>query len=179
MRTYIPRTYVSNLLHKSNILLLIQNRIKLKKRGKNFFGFCPFHLEKHPSFVVSEEKQLYHCFGCGIHGNIIDFIMHYDNLSFIESIKHIANFFGFIIPYKNNSKDYISDIDKKKCINDLIFDISKLYKDSLINSYLGKKAYQYLLNRGFNKEIIDYFTIGFSNKNLIYLICNNKKKKII
>ncbi|QJC29535.1 hypothetical protein GJT83_01255 [Enterobacteriaceae endosymbiont of Plateumaris pusilla] len=178
MRTYIPHTYINDLLNKCNIILLIQNRVKLVKRGKNFFGICPFHLEKHPSFVVSEEKQLYHCFGCGIHGNIIDFIMKYDNISFIESIKFISNYFGLIIPQENNNKNCLDIINKKKYIYNLMLDISNFYKNFLINSSSGKKAYHYLLNRGFNKKILDYFSIGFSCKNFIYLICNNKKKKI-
>ncbi|QJC28195.1 CHC2 zinc finger domain-containing protein [Enterobacteriaceae endosymbiont of Plateumaris braccata] len=178
MKTYISHTYINDLLSKSNILSIIQNRIQLKKRGKNFFGICPFHLEKHPSFVVSEEKQLYHCFGCGVHGNIIDFIMNYDHINFIESVKLISNFFGIIIPYKND-KNNLHNINKKQYIYNLMFDINKLYKDSLVNSSLGKKAYQYLLNRGFNKKILDEFSIGFSNKNLIYFICDDEKKKNI
>ncbi|QJC36526.1 DNA primase [Enterobacteriaceae endosymbiont of Donacia simplex] len=173
MIKYVSRIFINNLLDKTDILYLIKNKIKLKKKGKNFFGICPFHLEKNPSFVVNSEKQLYHCFGCGVHGNIIDFVMYYENLSFLESITSLSNTFGIpIIDNKSNSLKKISE--KNNIYYKIIFNLSIFYKNSLFN-ISGKKAYKYLLNRGFNLYIIKYFSIGFSPLYWTNKILNNTK----
>ncbi|QJC36117.1 DNA primase [Enterobacteriaceae endosymbiont of Donacia cincticornis] len=160
MIKYVSRIFINNLLNQVDIVKLIIDKIKLKKKGKNFFGICPFHIEKNPSFVVNSERQLYHCFGCGAHGNIIDFIINYENLSFLESIKLLSNIFN--IPIEDNNKSFLF----RKRIKDniyyqLMFNLSFFYKNYLFKS-LGKTALKYLLNRGFNLYIIKYFSIGFS-----------------
>ncbi|QJC37757.1 DNA primase [Enterobacteriaceae endosymbiont of Donacia bicoloricornis] len=174
MVRYISRLFISNLLDQIDIVSLIKNKINLKKKGKNFFGICPFHLEKNPSFVVSSSKQLYHCFGCGIHGNIIDFIMKYDNLSFLESIESIANLFNIPIIYNNKSNFSQKIFQKNRIYYKLIANLSFFYKNSLLTP-LAKEAYQYLLNRGLNPYIIEYFSIGFSPLFWQKKILNNKK----
>lgn len=174
MSRYIPRLFINNLLDQVDIVYLIKNKIKLKKKGKNFFGICPFHLEKNPSFVVSFTKQLYHCFGCGVHGNVIDFVMKYDNLSFLESIESIANIFSIPIIYNNKSNFSQEIFQKNKIYYKLIFRLSIFYKNSLLTP-LGKEAYKYLLNRGLNLHIIKYFSIGFSPFYWQKKILNNKK----
>ncbi|QJC38573.1 DNA primase [Enterobacteriaceae endosymbiont of Donacia fulgens] len=174
MSRYISRIFINNLLNQIDIVFLIKNKIKLKKKGKNFFGICPFHLEKNPSFVVNSLKQLYHCFGCGVHGNIIDFVMKYDNLSFLESIESIANIFNIPIIYNNKSNFSQKVFQKNKIYYKLIFNLSIFYKNSLLNP-LGKEAYKYLLNRGLNLYIIKYFSIGFSPLYWQKKILNNKK----
>ncbi|QJC35715.1 DNA primase [Enterobacteriaceae endosymbiont of Donacia sparganii] len=173
MIKYISPTFINNLLDQIDIVYLIKNRVKLKKKGKNFFGICPFHLEKNPSFVVNSTRQLYHCFGCGVHGNIIDFIMNFDNLSFLESIESIANIFNIPIIYAK--KSYLSKkIYKNNIYYKLISNLSIFYKKSLFDP-LGKEAYKYLLNRGFNLYIIKYFSIGFSPFYWTNKISNNTK----
>ncbi|QJC35307.1 DNA primase [Enterobacteriaceae endosymbiont of Donacia proxima] len=160
MIKYVSRIFINNLLDKVDIVKLIINRIKLKKKGKNFFGICPFHIEKNPSFVVNSEKQLYHCFGCGAHGNIIDFIMNYENLSFLKSIELLSNIFN--IPIKNEKKlCFLKKKIKNNIYYQLMFNLSFFYKNYLFKS-LGKEALKYLLNRGFSLYIIEYFSIGFS-----------------
>ncbi|QJC34124.1 DNA primase [Enterobacteriaceae endosymbiont of Donacia cinerea] len=173
MIKYVSRIFINNLLDQIDIVYLIKNKIKLKKKGKNFFGICPFHLEKNPSFVVNSEKQLYHCFGCGVHGNIIDFIMYYDNLSFLESIELLSNMFS--IPIIDNNSNTLKKVSKKNNIYyKLIFSLSTFYTNALFN-ISGKKAYKYLLNRGFNLYIIKYFAIGFSPLYWTNKILNNTK----
>ncbi|QJC38155.1 DNA primase [Enterobacteriaceae endosymbiont of Donacia marginata] len=174
MVRYIPRLFINNLLDQVDIVYLIKNKIKLKKKGKNFFGICPFHLEKNPSFVVNSIKQLYHCFGCGLHGNIIDFVMKYDNLSFLESIESIANTFNIPIIYNNQSNILQKIFQKNRIYYKLIYNLSIFYNNSLLTS-LGKEAYSYLLNRGLNLYIIKYFSIGFSPLHWQKKILNNKK----
>lgn len=83
----IPRVFINDLLARTDIVDLIDARVKLKKQGKNFHACCPFHNEKTPSFTVNGEKQFYHCFGCGAHGNAIDFLMNYDKLEFVETVE--------------------------------------------------------------------------------------------
>ncbi|QJC32497.1 DNA primase [Enterobacteriaceae endosymbiont of Donacia dentata] len=177
MIKYVDRTFISNLLDKTDIVYLIKNKIKLKKVGENFFGLCPFHIEKNPSFVVNSSKQLYHCFGCGVHGNIINFVMNYDHLSFLESIESIANIFK--IPIIDNNSYMHNKISENHFLYKLIFKINNLYKNFLYNTISGKEAYKYLLNRGFNQNIIKYFSIGFSPLYWMNQIPHNQKNILI
>lgn len=91
----IPRVFINDLLARTDIIDLIDARVKLKKQGKNYHACCPFHHEKTPSFTVNGEKQFYHCFGCGAHGNAVDFLMNYDRLEFVESIEELATMHGW------------------------------------------------------------------------------------
>ncbi|QJC36937.1 DNA primase [Enterobacteriaceae endosymbiont of Donacia vulgaris] len=173
MIKYVSRVFINNLLDQTDIVCLIKNKIQLKKKGKNFFGICPFHLEKNPSFVVNSEKQLYHCFGCGVHGNIIDFIMYYENLSFLESIESLSNIFSIPIP-DNKSNNFKKIYKKNNIYYKIILNLSFFYKNSLF-SISGEKTYKYLLKRGFNLYIIKYFSIGFSPLFWVNNILNNIK----
>ena len=96
----IPRVFISDLLARTDIVDLIDARVKLKKQGKNFHACCPFHNEKTPSFTVNGEKQFYHCFGCGAHGNAIDFLMNYDKLEFVETVEELAAMHNLEVPYE-------------------------------------------------------------------------------
>lgn len=86
----IPRDFINELIARTDIVELIDRKVPLKKAGKNYSACCPFHSEKSPSFTVSRDKQFYHCFGCGAHGNAIDFVMEYDRLDFIDAIEDLA-----------------------------------------------------------------------------------------
>lgn len=94
----IPRSFIDDLLARLDIVDIIDARVKLKKQGKNYGACCPFHNEKTPSFSVSQEKQFYHCFGCGVHGNAIDFLMEYERLEFVEAIEELAASLGLDVP---------------------------------------------------------------------------------
>ena len=96
----IPRVFINDLLARTDIVDLIDARVKLKKQGKNFHACCPFHNEKTPSFTVNGEKQFYHCFGCGAHGNAIDFLMNYDKLEFVETVEELAAMHNLDVPYE-------------------------------------------------------------------------------
>lgn len=86
----IPREFINELVARTDIVDLIDAKVPLKKAGKNHSACCPFHSEKSPSFTVSRDKQFYHCFGCGAHGNAIDFVMEYDRLDFVDAIEELA-----------------------------------------------------------------------------------------
>ncbi|SUG72206.1 DNA primase [Salmonella enterica subsp. enterica] len=96
----IPRVFINDLLARTDIVDLIDVRVKLKKQGKNYHACCPFHNEKTPSFTVNGEKQFYHCFGCGAHGNAIDFLMNYDKLEFVETVEELAPCITWKFPMK-------------------------------------------------------------------------------
>ncbi len=94
----IPQSFIDDLLVRTDIVELIDSRVRLKKAGKNYQACCPFHNEKSPSFTVSQEKQFYHCFGCGAHGNAIGFVMEYDGLEFPDAIEELASLHGMQVP---------------------------------------------------------------------------------
>ena len=98
MAGHIPRSFIDDLLARVDIVDLVDPRVKLKKQGKNYGACCPFHNEKSPSFIVSPDRQTYHCFGCGVHGNAIDFMMEYERLEFVEAMRRAGTLTRFRCP---------------------------------------------------------------------------------
>ena len=150
---------------KANIVDIISSYINLEPKGKNYFGLCPFHDDNNPSMSVSPEKQIYTCFVCGASGNVFSFVQDYENVTFPESVKAVANKIGYNL-----------NIDvKTKRVNEKYFEIldiaSKYYINNL-NSKDGDSARKYLNNRNLSDEIINTFKIGvaFSDNNLSKLL---------
>ncbi|QCI15753.1 DNA primase [Buchnera aphidicola] len=158
MSKRIPSYFIKELLSRTNIVELISTRLTLKKKGQNYQTNCPFHDDKTPSFTVSYEKQFYYCFGCNTHGNVIDFLIQYENLNFLESIKELAIIHGITIPFQNILQNNIYIKEKKLYL--LMEKICKLYQKNINNTNL---AYQYLAKRGVNKKMIEFFLIGFAS----------------
>ncbi|UDG81572.1 DNA primase [Candidatus Profftia lariciata] len=157
----ISRLFIQDLLHNINIVDLINTRIQLKKKGNNYHACCPFHNEKNPSFIVNQDKQFYYCFGCGAHGNAIDFLMKYEMLDFIKSIEELANITGLKIPFEAGIESHKTTIHKRQLIYKLMNDLSEFYTQALYQSN-NKYAHQYLVKRGLNQEIIERFSIGYA-----------------
>ncbi|WP_348666674.1 DNA primase [Arsenophonus symbiont of Ornithomya chloropus] len=157
----ISNIFINNLLAQTNIIDLINSKIELKKKGKNHYACCPFHHEKKPSFTVNKNKQFYYCFGCGAHGNAIDFLMNYNKFNFVESIEELATINQLNIQYEKNNDTYQIEQKKRQNIYKLMKHINQFYTNSLntANVYQAKK---YLIKRGLNDEIIDQFSIGFA-----------------
>ncbi|UPT14443.1 DNA primase [Buchnera aphidicola] len=160
MSEKIPKYFINDLLCRTNIVDVIDSRIKLKKKGKNYQTHCPFHNDKTPSFTVSYEKQFYYCFGCNIHGNVIDFLINYEHLNFVESIEELSFMHGLSIPFEKNFIPEKNDYFKKQKLYLLTNQISKLYEKNLM---LTSSAYDYLIHRGISKSMIEFFCIGFSS----------------
>ena len=139
--------------NKSRLSDLISKYVQLTPRGNSFIGKCPFHNEKTPSFNVSDEKGLFHCFGCKVGGNAITFLMKYKNLSFREAINEISIFAGLNINFQSSS-----DFKKKNDLLSLFFEANVFFKDSL---KLNKGAYQYISSRIKNNDVISNFEIGY------------------
>jgi len=108
----IPRYFIDDLLARVDIVDLIDSHVPLKKTGTNFVARCPFHTEKTPSFSVSRNKQLFHCFGCGVSGNAIGFLMDFSHLDFVEAVEDLATFAGVDVP--REASDHPSTIPKKR-----------------------------------------------------------------
>ena len=158
-----------------NIVDVIGSNINLLKKGKNYFGICPFHDDHTPSMSVSEERQIYTCFVCGATGNVFSFLRDYENISFMEAVNKVANMSGIKI---DNRINIVKRYDKEYKIYDLAL---KFYKNNL-KSENGKKAKIYLHNRGITDDIINEFDIGvsFNDNNLSkLLISKNYSEKML
>ncbi|MFA0085076.1 DNA primase [Vibrio sp. 10N.286.49.C2] len=166
MAGIIPRNFIDDLLARLDIVDIVDARVKLKKQGKNYGACCPFHNEKTPSFSVSQDKQFYHCFGCGVHGNAIDFLMEYDRLEFVEAIEELASSLGLEVPREQTNgksgftKGPTANSEQKRSLYDLMTAIGQYYKDQLKVSS-NKIAIEYLKGRGLSGEIVQKFGIGY------------------
>ena len=157
----IPRVFINDLLARTDIVDLIDARVKLKKQGKNYHACCPFHNEKTPSFTVNGEKQFYHCFGCGAHGNAIDFLMNYDRLEFVESIEELATAYGLEVPYETGSGPSQLERHQRQSLYQLMTGLRDYYQQTLAQNH-AVGARDYLTKRGLSNDVITRFSIGFA-----------------
>ncbi len=156
----------------SDIIQTISDYIELTKRGHNFFGLCPFHNEKTPSFSANEDKQIYKCFGCGAGGGVFNFIMDIEKVDFPEAIEILADRNGIEIEYDKGS------FGKQNNIKNEIIEIHKIANNIFTKNILSdSKVMQYLLGRGLRKEIINEFCIGSSVNSYDYLLKILQKEK--
>lgn len=157
----IPRVFINDLLARTDIVDLIDARVKLKKQGKNYHACCPFHNEKTPSFTVNGEKQFYHCFGCGAHGNALDFLMNYDKLEFVESVEELAAMHNLEVPFEAGSGPSLIERHQRQTLYQLMDGLNAFYQQSLKNS-AAEPAREYLSRRGLSSDIITRFAIGYA-----------------
>lgn len=157
----IPRVFINDLLARTDIVELVDARVKLKKQGKNYHACCPFHSEKTPSFTVNADKQFYHCFGCGAHGNAIDFLMNYDRLEFVESIEELATMAGLEVPYESGSGPSQMERHQRQNLYQLMDGLCSYYQQALRQPG-ATQAQQYLAGRGMSQAIMDRFAIGYA-----------------
>ncbi|MRX71294.1 DNA primase [Bacillus lacus] len=163
MGNRIPDETIESIQSSVDIVEVINEYVQLKKQGRNYFGLCPFHGESTPSFSVSPEKQIYHCFGCGEGGNVFSFLMNLEGLSFIDSIYKLGEKAGIDLPDPAGSQQ--ASPEKNKDVHTMIEAhelLKKFYHHLLINTKEGQEALDYLLQRGFTKETIEKFEIGYS-----------------
>lgn len=160
----IPRDFIDDLLARTDIVEIVDSRVRLKKAGKNYQACCPFHNEKTPSFTVSQEKQFYHCFGCGVHGNAISFIMEYDRLEFPEAIEELARFHGVEVPREKGSGTFQPVQNKQQKEDDfaLMEQVCKFFQQQLKVHPKRDKAINYLKDRGLSGEIVKAWGIGYA-----------------
>lgn len=160
---YYPEELIEEVRVKSDIVDVISGYVRLQKKGSSHFGLCPFHNEKSPSFSVSRGKQMYYCFGCGAGGNVFTFLMEYENFSFVEAVKVLADRAGVDLPEMEFSKE----AKEKADLRSVLLEINKAaaqYFYVQLKSEQGKAAYTYLKNRKLSDDMIKAFGIGYSNK---------------
>ena len=160
---YYPEELVEEIREKNDIVDVISSYVKLQRKGSSYFGLCPFHNEKSASFSVSPGKQMYYCFGCGAGGNVFTFIMEYENFSFLEALKLLAERVGVSLPEQEYSKEEKQKRDLKSRILELNKIAAKYFYYQL-RTEGGKQALEYLKNRQLSDETIKSFGLGFANK---------------
>ncbi|MEG1458121.1 MAG: DNA primase, partial [Acetivibrio sp.] len=160
---YYPEEIVEEVRQRNDIVDVVSTYVKLQKKGSNYLGLCPFHNEKSPSFSVSQGKQMYYCFGCGVGGNVFTFLMEYENYTFAESMKFLAQRVGINLPETELSKE-----DRMKAdLRGRLLEINKIaanYFYYQLKSEQGKIAFNYLKDRQITQETILKFGLGYSNK---------------
>ena len=156
----IPESFIQELLHRVDIVDLIDSYVPLKKAGANYAACCPFHNEKTPSFTVSQTKQFYHCFGCSAHGTAIGFLMEYSGLGFVDAIKELASRVGMQVPEEEARRPH--DGPKLTTLAEIMARAAKYYYEQLKRS---EKAIDYLKRRGLSGEIAQRFGIGYAPDN--------------
>ncbi|HCL04387.1 MAG TPA: DNA primase [Lachnoclostridium phytofermentans] len=160
---YYPEELVEEVRERNDIVDVIGSYVKLQKRGANHMGLCPFHNEKSPSFSVSGSKQMYHCFGCGVGGNVFTFLMEYENYTFVEALRVLGERAGVKLPELEYSEEAKKAADLKTRVLELYKEAGKYYFYQL-RSKQGEEALAYLRNRGLSEEIITKFGLGYSTK---------------
>ena len=170
MGSSIPREFIDQLVSDSDIVAVLSNYLKLTKRSSNYITHCPFHDEKTPSFTVSPQKQIYHCFGCGKGGNVITFLQEYEGLNFVEAVERLAEFNNVNVPRSSNSNrpDHSEIYELNNMIADFYFSALKNKKYEFVVDYLKQ--------RGVNGETAKKFTIGYADFDQHDLLAKLKEK---
>lgn len=160
---YYPEEIVEEVRMKNDIVDVVSGYVRMQKKGSSYFGLCPFHNEKSPSFSVSPSKQMYYCFGCGAGGNVFTFVMNYENYTFSEAMKLLADRAGVNLP----EVEYSEEMKQKENYRARLLAVNKeaaRYFYYQLRSPQGKLGYQYLRGRELSDETIKKFGLGFSNK---------------
>ena len=159
---YYPDEIVEEVRMKNDIVDVVSGYVKIQKKGSSYFGLCPFHNEKSPSFSVSPSRQMYYCFGCGAVGNVFTFVMEYENYSFPEAIKHLAQKAGVSLP----EAEYSEEMKKRESKRSRLLEVNKeaaKYFFYQLRSDKGEGGYAYLKKRQLSDETIKKFGLGFAN----------------
>lgn len=162
MAGLIPQSFIDDLLDRADIVEVIDRRVRLKKSGRNYMACCPFHEEKSPSFSVSQEKQFYHCFGCGASGNAIGFLMAYENMDFPRAVESLAQLQGVEVPREALSEHEQKSQRVQQDLCALLEQAAHFFRQQLQRHPDAKKARDYLQKRGLSEAIIEQYGIGYA-----------------
>ena len=167
----IPQETIDRIRDAADIVDVVSRHVDLKKRGKNFFGLCPFHNEKTPSFSVAPDKGIYHCFGCGNGGNAVNFIIEFEKISFVEAVQQLGQQLGIEVAFSgsDNSREFFGHLYEIHAL------ATELYHKTLFSDR-GAEAKEYLLNRGLSEVSLKLFKVGFAPDNSSYLFNTIKSK---
>ena len=160
---FYPEELVEEVRSRNDIVDVISGYVKLQRKGSSYFGLCPFHNEKSPSFSVSPGKQMYYCFGCGAGGNVLTFIMEYENYSFPEALRFLADRAGVSLP----EQEYSEEAKKQQDLRSAILEVNKMagkYYYYQLRTEAGKQGMEYLKNRRLSEETMQRFGLGYAPK---------------
>lgn len=165
MAQRIPQEVIEEVRQRTNIVDVVGQYVQLKKSGKNYMGLCPFHEERSPSFSVAEDKQIFHCFGCGKGGTVFNFLQEIEGISFPESVKRVADLEHLSVDFDWSEPREVADTpenQQRRSLLQLHSKSAELYHHILVNTKIGEPALNYLLERGLTQELIETFQIGFA-----------------
>ena len=157
---YYSDELIEEIRSRNDIVDVVSSYVRLTKKGSTYFGLCPFHNEKSPSFSVTPAKQMYYCFGCGQGGNAFTFMMKHENMTFTEAVKYLADKAGIDLP----EQEYSAEERHKADVRTQLLEVHKeaaLYFHRLLKSEKGVRAYEYLKGRGLTDETITKFGLGY------------------
>ena len=160
---FYPEEVVEEVRSRNDIVDVVSSYVKLQRKGSSYFGLCPFHNEKSPSFSVSPGKQMYYCFGCGAGGNVLTFIMEYENFSFPEALKFLADRAGVKLP----EQEYSAEAKKQQDLRTAILEVNKMagkFYYYQLRTEVGRQGMEYLKNRQLSEETMQRFGLGFAPK---------------
>lgn len=155
----IPENKIEEIRSSADIVEIVSEFVQLRKRGKNFIGLCPFHSEKTPSFTVSEDKQIFHCFGCHSGGNVFKFLMDYEKISFIEAVQEVALKVGINLEYEEDTTGKESE---QEILYEINVQAARYFSDNLLNSPEGEVARKYFQERKIKPQTMRAFGLGYS-----------------
>lgn len=162
MAGQIPQRFIDDLLVRVDVVEVVGERVQLKKSGRNHSGLCPFHQEKTPSFTVSQDKQFYHCFGCGANGNALRFLMEYDNLRFPEAVEQLAARLGMEVPREGADDPRAQAREKKRKQGVNLLEIAARFFRERLKMAEGQAARRYLEQRGLSPQVVEEYGVGFA-----------------
>ena len=165
----IDKEIISDIKNSVNIVEIIGEVVALTKAGRNYLGLCPFHGEKTPSFNVVEEKQFYHCFGCGKSGDVFKFIEDYRGVSFMDAVQIVADRAGFPLEIEHSRKELSTHTHPHQALYDIHAEAARFYHAVLMTTKIGEEARSYLYERGLTDEVIKHFQIGLAPNENNYL----------
>lgn len=166
---FYPEELIEEVRTKNDIVDVISGYVRLQKKGSNHWGLCPFHNEKSPSFAVSGNKQMYHCFGCGVSGNVYTFVMSYENYTFPEAVKMLAGRAGVNLPEVEYTEEMRRKENKRARLLEVNKEAAKFFYYQLRSPH-GAIGYQYLQKRELTDETMKKFGLGYAGKNGAYLV---------
>ena len=165
----IDKEIISDIKNSVNIIEIIGEVVALTKAGRNYLGLCPFHGEKTPSFNVVEEKQFYHCFGCGKSGDVFKFIEDYRGVSFMDAVQIVADRAGIPLEIEHSRKEQSTHTHRHQALYDIHAEATRFYHAVLMTTKIGEEARSYLYERGLTDEVIKHFQIGLAPNENNYL----------
>lgn len=157
----IPEEIINEIRHQTDIVAVISEYVTLTKTGKNYKGLCPFHKEKTPSFVVSPQKQIFHCYGCGVGGNVFTFLMQQEKYTFPEVVRVLAKRLGMSLPTETPELS-IQHLGRLDILYKLHLEAAQYFARQLTQSDQGQKTREYLQNRGIGEHIMNTFSLGYA-----------------